>query len=380
LKEKDVKLNILPHTQAKLDLYNGYLEHYLRVLCYASFCEHIKIFDIYCGAGIYQDGKKGSPLLALECIKKVGKEIIDNGKTLTPISLFVNDYDPKKVENVKEKADTQGIENLKIEYSKLNANEMLDVVSNHVKETPKNQRNLVFIDPYGYSDIKREKIIALLENKRTEIILFLPVMQMYRFTNIALEDEDRPHYENLRNFISMFFNDQSYLSTDSIFKYIQSIKEALSINNTYYTCSHYIERSKGSYYALFFIGSNIYGLEKMLETKWSLDPVKGEGFDQEKDMMQFTMFDDEINENDHLREISYLEDIIFSSLKQRNSMTNVELYELTLRNEFLPKHAKEAIDNLIKKKKIKKIGESKGYNINYQNYKDNIILSKFEVI
>jgi three-Cys-motif partner protein len=372
-----VKTNVLPHSQAKLDLYKGYLEHYLRVLGHADFCRQINLFDIYCGAGVYDDGKKGSPLLAIDCIKNVNTEIISNGKAIKPISLSINDYDAQKIENVKSNVDTQGIENCVVEYHNRTANEMLDIVANRISSYPRNHRNLVFVDPYGYSDISKDKIVNLLNNKCTEVILFLPVMQMYRFTEIAFLDGEKPHYENLRKFILSFFNPQNKVKIGTIFEYIRSIKEALSINGTYYTCSHYIEREKGSYYALFFISSNIYGLEKMLETKWNLDPVKGKGFNQTKNPMQSVMFEDEMNEIDNLREISYLEDIIYQFIKQYGTITNVELYELTLRNEFPPKHAISALRNLISQNKIQEVNNSPSYKINYTNYKSKSVNSKF---
>ena len=90
MKERDVKTNILPHTQANLNLYKGYLEQYLRVLCHTEFCKKINLFDIYCGLGIYDDGKMGSPLLAIDCIRKIRTEMSVNGKFITPISLLVS--------------------------------------------------------------------------------------------------------------------------------------------------------------------------------------------------------------------------------------------------------------------------------------------------
>jgi len=380
MKEKDVKKNILPHTQAKLDLYKGYLEHYLRVLCHSEFCKQINLFDIYCGVGIYDDGKMGSPLLAIDCIRKIRKEMTNNAKFITPISLLVNDNDTQKLENVKNIAKFQDIDNFNIEYYNKDANEMLDIVATNISKYPMNNRNLIFIDPYGYSDISKEKIINLIKNNCTEIILFLPVMQMYRFTETAFLHSEKPHYENLRKFILSFFNNPADLNNDSIFEYIQSIKKTLSINDMYYTCSYYIERGKGSYYALFFICSNIYGLEKMLETKWALDAEQGKGFKQNENLMQLSMFDDEIKTFNVLQSISTLENIIYQEISQNNMLTNVELYVLTLKNEFLPKHAKVALDNLIKKKKIRKINNSKGYGINNDNYKQKNIVSKFEVI
>ncbi|MDR3285970.1 MAG: three-Cys-motif partner protein TcmP [Prevotellaceae bacterium] len=380
IQKLDAKKNVLPHTQAKLDLFKGYLEHYLRVLGYADFCKQINLFDIFCGAGLYDDGKKGSPLLAIDCIRNINEEISNKGKTVKQITLTVNDFDAKKIENVKNNTNLQDIGNCSVEYCNKDANEMLDIVSNQVSQFPNSHRNLVFIDPYGYSIINKDKIIKLLSNKHTEIILFLPIMQMYRFTEIAFQDKEKPHYENLRRFIMSFFGNKNGVEITNVFEYIHSIKEALSIKHSYFTCSHYIEREKGNYYALFFIGSNIYGLEKMLETKWKLDPVKGKGFNQDKNSMQFSMFDEEMNEIDNLLEISYLEDVIYKSIKQNNRLTNIEIYELSLRNEFLPKHAKTALQNLVKNNKIQEINNSLGYKINYSNYKNKIVISKFKAL
>ena len=380
LQGNNVKTNVFPHTQAKLDLYSGYLEHYLRVLCNADFCKKINLFDIYCGAGIYDDGKKGSPLLALDCIRKIRVEMNSSTKTTISISLCINDYDVKKVENIRDKADVKDIENFTIEYHNKDANEMLSLVSDSISKYPKDNRNLIFIDPYGYSEIKKEKLISLLKNSCTEIVLFLPVMQMYRFTKTAFVHDEEPHYENLRNFIISFFNDSNKINVNSIFEYIHSLKEAFSINNTYYTCSHYLERGNGSYYALFFIGSNIYGLEKMLETKWNLDPGKGKGFKQIEDPNQLTMFDDEIIEIDYLHEISTFEDIIYQAIVQYGLLTNIDMYELALKNEFLPKHANTALKSLITKNKIRENNQPKGFGINYTNYRNKQVISRFEVL
>jgi len=304
----------------------------------------------------------------------------DNEKFITPISLLVNDNDAQKLENVKDKVKFQDIDNFSIEYYNKDANEMVDIVTNRISKFPKEHRNLIFIDPYGYSDINKEKIISLLKNNCTEIILFLPVMQMYRFTETAFVHEEKPYYENLRKFIISFFSNPTELNKDSIFKYIHSIKKAFSINDTYYTCSHYIERGNGSYYALFFISSNIYGLEKMLETKWKLDPGQGKGFKQNEEPLQPTMFDEEIKAFDALQSISTLENVIYQEIAKNGTLTNVELYELTLKNEFLPKHVNFVLKNLIKNRKIREVNNSKGYKIDYTSYRNKNIVSRFEVI
>ena len=120
----------------------------------------------------------------------------------------------------------------------------------------------------------------------------------------------------------------------------------------------------------------------MLETRWKLDSVAGKGFNQRGDSAQLTIpgLAEKLNEIDYLRGISHLENIIYHFIKQNKGMTNVELYTFTLKNEFLPKHTNAALENLIAEKKIREVNKSDGYNISYTNYKENRIISKFEVL
>ncbi|MEQ1624674.1 MAG: hypothetical protein ABL870_08290, partial [Sediminibacterium sp.] len=129
----------------------------------------------------------------------------------------------------------------------------------------------------------------------------------------------------------------------------------------------------GNYYALLFITSNLYGLDKMVEAKWKLDPIKGKGFSQKKAP---SLFDDHFEEIDHNRELDFLKAQITIALKGR-MLSNNDIYELTLMNEFRPTHAKTAIDGLIKSKKIDTCNE-KGdhvanggaYYLEYKHFKN----------
>ena len=58
------------HSKEKLAFYKKYLDLYLTVLINAKYTKSINIYDIFCGVGIYDgDGNKGSPVVAMECIK-----------------------------------------------------------------------------------------------------------------------------------------------------------------------------------------------------------------------------------------------------------------------------------------------------------------------
>lgn len=347
-KVKDI---VLPHSQAKLDLYENYLLNFLTVLGLTPFVSKINLYDIYCGIGVYKDGNIGSPLITNKSIKAVNGKIKQMGKPLKPISININDIEKHKIQNVQRILNSDKIENCTYEYYNTDADKMLQIASARINSYSSKERTLVFIDPYGYSQIHSDKIYNLIKNEHTEIILFLPVMQMYRFKDIALNDPNRACYEDLRNFIFSFFPSNHRIindKIDNVFEFINEIKGALSYNDRFYTCSHYIERGKGNYYALFFITSNIYGLEKMVEAKWKLDPVKGKGFLQKKTA---TLFDSQFEQVDHSREIDYLKSQVLIGLHQK-VLSNVEMYELTLRNEFKQTHAKTVLDELMKIKKV----------------------------
>jgi len=67
---KSSQKNILPHSQAKLDLYQKYLERYFTILGLAKRITKVNIYDVFSGTGIYENGKAGSPILAFEKVRE----------------------------------------------------------------------------------------------------------------------------------------------------------------------------------------------------------------------------------------------------------------------------------------------------------------------
>lgn len=306
------------------------------------------MYDIFCGIGQYEDGNIGSPLIAVKCVEKNNELFEKYGWGKKPICLNINDGSKEKIENVKTLLSNTKISNCEIKYFNLDADEMLDLVVNEVNSIARSERNLIFIDPYGYSNIDRNKIVGLLKSGHTEIVLFLPVMQMYRFSEIALTDFERKCYEDLRKFIIDFL--QTEVKYETVFDYINSISKAFSFENKFYSCSHYIERDPGNYYAVFFVSSHIYGLERMLEVKWKADPSQGKGFKKKKNQT-VDLFGDHLIEYDKQIEFDFLEQKVIGELINQ-TLSNVNMYELSIKNEFLPKHINAVIKDLKKRNKI----------------------------
>lgn len=330
-KNKKAKTVMLPHSEAKVDFYKDYLKIYLRVLFLSEFIDRIYIFDVFCGTGIYENGKKGSPIVALEAIQNLNKEFPDND---TIIDLIINDLDIRKLEKIEDYIKEKG--NLiqpkirtKEAYSLLSS--ISSYLKTHSTQTWKT-RNLILIDPYGYKELTKEVLFGLMENGRTEIILFLPISHIQRFTQKALST-DEPAYVPLRNFVFSFFPENHLIRTQKVTaqEYIDYLSEALRFNK-YYSTSYYIERDASNKYALFFITNNLYGLEKAVEVKWKSDGNEGRGWKQPK--AQQNLFEQQdatrVQEENFLR----LQSIILDHLKEFGEMNNNSAYEFSLTNNF----------------------------------------------
>lgn len=167
-----------------------------------------------------------------------------------------------------------------------------------------------------------------MQKGKTELILFLPIEQMYRFRSKTIDSNVAPAYQPLRNFIDQFNLHVSSIHSEKDF--ITVLTDSLNFSSDCYATSYSIKNHSGHYYGLFFITANLLGLEKIIEVKWQLDRQQGEGFtdDYQQDFLL------------ELEKKSYLEEQLKIFIRQYKP-TNIELYPKILSFGFLPKHANE---------------------------------------
>jgi len=333
--ETIAKSELKLHSQAKIEFYVEYLKRYLRILSLAGGIKRINIYDVFCGKGIYDGGGKGSPIVAFDAIRELalGEQF---KKTGTQVTLIVNDKEQQNIKQVRDYIESNNHCFCEVKYHTLDIEDMFPIVLSEVSKYASDTRNIIFIDPYGYKNIEKEMLYRLMTNQKTEIILFLPISYMHRFTQKAIQDEDTAQYEPLRKFINSFFDPNHKIVNEqlSVMEYIQFITDALRYKNMFYTTSYYIERSSTCYFALFFISSHIFGFENILKVKWQLDEKSGRGFRIQP--VQINMFEEHFAQEEKNQNVTRLESILLELLKEPK--TNKQIYEETLRYEFLPTH------------------------------------------
>lgn len=348
-KRKSAKDVMLPHSAAKVAFYRSYLVKMLSIMSVTRYFNRVNIFDVFCGRGVYADGGHGSPIQAMEAIQKVREDHPSD----TTFYLYLNDVVKKFVLGVKEYIEEHFPKNglCKVNYLNAPAKRLFEELVSFLEHMPKTSKNVIFIDPYGYKDIHKETLRRMMSNERTEILLFLPISFMHRFTHYAFDGNANKGALPLREFISEFFPVGHPVRSDEpmdVKQYIRELTKAFSFDGKYYTTSYFIERDCKNYFALFFMTTNLLGLEKAVDTMWELDKLEGKGFHQpEVETLQQKMFEDFFREEDDRKRFEYLRILMLSFLEKRQR-SNCEIYEYILQHGYKPTHANEVLRKLQK--------------------------------
>ena len=86
---------MLQHSKAKVELFKRYWSIYLSILNNVDFISKIYLFDTHAGEGIYENGGKGSPIVAIETIKNI---YYQNNRAIKDIEILFNDNEKSDIE------------------------------------------------------------------------------------------------------------------------------------------------------------------------------------------------------------------------------------------------------------------------------------------
>ena len=324
---KDSQKIMLDHSKAKVELYGSYLAKYLNIISRDGYTKKIFIYDLFCGEGVYENNGKGSPVIALETVQN---NFGSNPYYCPNMKVLFNDLDAEKIAKLKNVTTTlEYPEKCVVHFESEDYQLLLPKVTAEIGAF-RNEKGVVFIDPYGYKEIKLDDIKNLLLSKKTEVLLFLPCQFMFRFANSAVDDATGGK-EHLHKFIKEVFGENAPEFKNSL-DFIDALKKGFKeYLKHYYVDTFTLEREKGQFFALFFFTSHIKGFEKMLETKWELDESQGRGFRYEKTGSLFS-----------LTETNDWEGKLKEFIRLGNKY-NGDVYEFSLHSGFLPKHTNQIL-------------------------------------
>lgn len=361
---KDSQISMYQHSEVKVRLLKLYLERYLNILNHSRYVGDIFLYDLFCGEGNYENGGKGSPIAILETIKNIHFSNVARDFRSGLFNCYFNDIDKDKIKKLESLINEKKLHYPEIGNLHFSSNDYRAMLPALTKELNRfsNQKSFIFIDPYGYKDIKVSDIKELLKSKKSEVLLFLPTQFMFRFEKVGTP-------ESLKNFIFELVPEKDWPKSSTGIDFIEKLKDGFreSLGNDHFVDSFIITRDKNQFFCLFFFTSHIYGFEKMLESKWSIDEEEGRGWTNPTDNNLFS----EIEKTPNIHKLeNNLKEYIRADFR-----TNGKLYEFTLRNGYLPKHCSAVLAKLfegglldIEVEKGKKTKKGSFY-INYKNWK-----------
>lgn len=356
------QVTMLDHSKAKVLLLQKYLEKYLNIIANDGFTQKINIFDLFCGEGVYENEGEGSPIAILRTLKELHFVNKAKNKNITKVDLYLNDKDEFKIDKLKSIIEERKLHYKdfgKLIFRSKDYKEIVESLSVYIQNI-KNEKAFIFIDPYGYKEIRGSEIKKLLHSKKAEVLLFLPTQFMYRFN-----EKGTP--EALIEIIDELVDIAEWKPNKSVYHFIEQFKNALKqyLGNEFFVDTFAIEKDAATVFCLFFFSSHIRGFEKMLETKWQIDDDEGKGWSYEKSGNLFAE-----------QKTNQLEQKLIQLIKSSDKIYNGEIYEYTLRHGFLPTHTVEVLTSLQGDGKLDVISEAnerirKGaFYISYENYKN----------
>lgn len=360
---KDSQINMHQHSEVKVRLLRLYLESYLTILYQSKHVGDIHIFDLFCGEGIYQNDGKGSPIVILETIKNIHfakfRKQFNNGK----FNCYFNDINPLRIEKLK-----KIIENKKLHYPEIGSinftaldyRTILPELTQKL-QTLKNEKAFIFIDPYGYKDLRLNDIKVLLDSGKSEVLLFLPTQFMFRF-----ETKGTPI--SLIEFISELMPIEEWPTSETGIDYIEKLTNSFrnNLKEKTFVDSFIISKDINQFYCLFFFTNHIYGFDRMLEAKWKIDEEEGRGwhFKQDSDLFSFA----EKRANTFRYETKLREFLQYTR-------TNGDVYRFQLVNGHRSTHTNDILRKLQDEGKLISLNKDgtpsrrSAFYICYQNYK-----------
>ena len=319
-------------TKTKLTILEEYLKKWLPVFINTK-ASYIYIFDFFAGPGCDSKGYNGSPIITLKQIQKY-LHIISG----TKIYLFLNDNKKQNFTNLKTNCETYLRSNpvlndiIKCEYF----NELFENSFKELKDKIGKYPSLVFMDQFG---VKYAKYIKEFENfNTTDFMIFISSSSLRRFAKTS-------EFKNALSLDDVEIKKLKNTPYKLIHECVKKILESRLCQTTKLKLYCFSLKKGRNIYGLVFGTKNISAADKFLHIAWGLNPNNGmANYDiyGDKDKTQATLFPDLMGKTT----LQLFQDEFKDKILSEKIKTNLEAYLYTLDKGFLPKHAKEVLQNL----------------------------------
>ncbi len=350
-------------TLAKLDLFEDYAEAWIPTFVMSGY-EHICIFDFFAGSGYDSIGVPGSPIRILKQIRKFIEHVFKKG---TKITLYLNEFEEKKFQELLKTCETYFNEHpemkraIKIECF----NEDFQGAFTRLLPIIEKYPSLVYLDQYGVKFIANKYVLALEQTSTTDFLYFVSSSHFLRFGNT---EEFKKHFAFD---VDMAKKEPYRFIHRNLLKQLKDILPAGSELKLY----PFSLRKGVNIHGIIFGAKSIRAIDKFLDITWKRSPVNGDAnfdIDEEGKKAQLDMF-----LGRRLTKIEAFNNALQEYVKKNKIVTNKEVFYYTLDAGHPRQHASNLLKNLRKSKLIDYQGVSPKIDYKYIKNDSDIIQIKW---
>lgn len=176
-----------PQTQVKHEILRGYLGGWFGVMGHSV--SKALFFDGFAGPGQYSDGSPGSPLIALDVLRR--HQALNS--TCEFLFLF-NEQDPARFQHLqqlvnREKADRPLPDNVKVILGNSDFQELSKEIADGISAAKgRLAPTFAFLDPFGYSGLTMAAIERLFSWSKMDLLVYLDTNSLKRFATSGQVD------------------------------------------------------------------------------------------------------------------------------------------------------------------------------------------------
>jgi len=335
-------------TLGKLELYGEYLREWLPVFINSPYIDSLQIFDFFAGPGIDVCGNNGSPLITCDEINNVLRL---SKKKNVKIKVFFNEFDKVKFNKLSKHIEEQKQSLPNVDFITMNE----EFSSSFKKWYPLlkgSTANLLFLDQSGVRQISELIFKSIILLPRTDFIFFISSAIVNRFKN----------HDDIRNCVPINNQDLSRMTGTNVHRILANAYRRWVPNGLEYYLGSFSIKKGANVYGLVFGSRHPRGIDKFLNVVWKRGGDAN--FDIDKDGIDPTqpaLF----AEYDKPAKIKDFEKELESALFEHLLTTNKDVYLFALQNGMLAKHARNALNLLVKNKKLPK----QNFHISYDAWK-----------
>lgn len=286
-KQSDTLWDYEEHTRAKHRLLVGYLHAWYPIM--ASSSRAINVIDGFAGPGRYTGGEPGSPLLMIDAFVNHGNRSPAMDRLQVYFD-FIEERHDRAVYLQDQLARLALPPNVHVEpVHEGSFDTVMEGILDAIPETSGLAPTFAFIDPFGYTGHGLQLSSRILQFKKCEVLIYVPLPFIARFIDSASLE---PALDNLygdsswRDARAAKGKDAQRILHD---RFLARVRKAAGL-----AVAFEIDASLGRGwvgYTLYFGTGNPRGLERMKEAMWRIDPSGGVRFAYSVDPDQMLLFD-----------------------------------------------------------------------------------------